>query len=96
MEKNKLKIVKYEMTFTKMTKKLFDEQEKVYRVAMISIRLDELQGRAGVMVKAGKPERNGTRITFRPAQNAEEYKNELDKIIEQGEKLGLKFEKIKK
>lgn len=37
MEKNKLKIVKYEMTFTKMTKKLFDEQEKVYRVAKYSL-----------------------------------------------------------
>ena len=96
MEKNKLKIVKYQMTFTKMTKKLFDEQEKVYRVAMISIRLDELQERAGIMVKVGKPERNGTRITFRPVQNVEEYKSELDQIIEQWKKLGLKFEKIKK
>ena len=45
--------------------------------------------------KIGKPTKNGTRMTFAPVQSAGEYEAEMQRILEDGEKLGLKFEKKK-
>ena len=51
-----------------MTKKLFDEKERIYQIAAICIRLDELQTKGAVLQKMGKPTKNGTRMTFAPVQ----------------------------
>ena len=40
---HKITIMKYQTMFPGMTKKLFDEKERFYQIAVISIRLDELQ-----------------------------------------------------
>lgn len=76
-------------------KKLFDEKERFYQIAVISIRLDELQTKGAVLQKMGKPTKSGTRMTFAPVQSAGEYEAEMQQILEDGKKLGLKFEKKK-
>ena len=80
---------------SRMTKKLFDEKERFYQITAISIRLDELQTKGAVLQKMGKPTKNGTRMTFAPVQSAGEYEAEMQRILEDGKKLGLKFEKKK-
>lgn len=75
-----------------MTKKLFDEKERMYQIAVICIRLDELQTKGAVLQKMGKLTKNGTRMTFAPVQSAGEYEAEMQRILEDGKKLGMKFE----
>ena len=43
----------------------------------------------------GKPTKSGTRMTFAPVRSAGEYEAEMQRILEDGKKLGLKFEKKK-
>lgn len=62
---HKITIMKYQTMFPGMTKKLFDEKERFYQIAVISIRLDELQTKGAVLQKMGKPTKSGTRMTFR-------------------------------
>ena len=57
--------------------------------------MDELQTKGAVLQKMGKPTKNGTRMMFTPVQSAGEYEAEMQRILEDGEKLGLKFEKKK-
>ena len=40
----------------------------------------------------GKPTKNGTKMTFAPVQSVGEYEAELQRILEDGKKLGMKFE----
>ena len=40
----------------------------------------------------GKPTKNGTKMTFAPVQSAGEYEAEMQRILEDGKKLGMKFE----
>lgn len=61
---HKITIMKYQLVFPGMTKKLFDEKERFYQITAISIRLDELQTKGAVLQKMGKPTKNGTRMTF--------------------------------
>lgn len=63
--------------FPKMTKKLFDEKERIYQITVICIRLDELQTKGAVLQKMGKPTKNGTKMTFAPVQSAGEYEAEM-------------------
>ena len=63
---HKITIMKYQTMFPRMTKKLFDEKERFYQIAVISIRLDELQTKGAVLQKMGKPTKSGTRMTFAP------------------------------
>ena len=92
---HKITIMKYQLMFPRMTKKLFDEKERFYQIAVISIRLDELQTKGAVLQKMGKPTKSGTRMTFVPVRSAGEYEAEMQRILEDGKKLGLKFEKKK-
>lgn len=91
---HKITIMKYQTMFPGMTKKLFDEKERFYQIAVISIRLDELQTKGAVLQKMGKPTKSGTRMTF-TVRSAGEYEAEMQRILEDGKKLGLKFEKKK-
>ena len=81
----KITIMKYQLMFPKMTKKLFDEKERIYQITVICIRLDELQTKGAVL-------QNGTKMTFAPVQSAGEYEAEMQRILEDGKKLGMKFE----
>lgn len=45
-----------------MTKKLFDEHENIYQIAVINIRLNELQKKGAALQKIGKPTKNGTKM----------------------------------
>ena len=67
---HKITIMKYQTMFPGMTKKLFDEKERFYQIAVISIRLDELQTKGAVLQKMGKPTKSGTRMTFAPVRSA--------------------------
>lgn len=82
--------MKYQLMFPRMTKKLFDEKERMYQIAVICIRLDELQTKGAVLQKMGKPTKNGTKMTFAPVQSAGEYEAEMQRILEDGKKLGMK------
>lgn len=75
-----------------MTKKLFDEHENIYQITVINIRLNELQKKGAALQKIGKPTKNGTKMTFAPVQSAGEYEAEMQRIMEDGKKLGMKFE----
>ena len=86
-------IMKYQMRYLKLTRKMFEEQKNLYQNALIHIRLEELQEKGACMVKCNKPTSSGTKITFRPVKNADEYQKELNKIVSDGEKLGIIFEK---
>lgn len=77
---HKITIMKYQLMFPRMTKKLFDEKERIYQITVICIRLDELQTKGAVLQKMGKPTKNGTRMTFAPVQSAGEYEAEMQKI----------------
>lgn len=90
---HKVTIMKYQMMFPRMTKKLFDEKERIYQIAAICIRLDELQTKGAVLQKMGKPTKNGTRMTFAPVQRPGECEAEMQQILEDGKKLGLEFGK---
>lgn len=89
---HKITIMKYQLMFPRMTKKLFDEKERIYQITVICIRLDELQTKGAVLQKMGKPTKNGAKMTFAPVQSAGEYEAEMQRILEDGKKLGMKFE----
>lgn len=76
-----------------MTKKLFDEHENIYQITVINIRLNELQKKGAVLQKIGKPTKNGTKMTFAPVQRPGECEAEMQRILEDGKKLGLEFGK---
>lgn len=57
--------------------------------------VDELQTKGAVLQKMGKPTKSGTRMAFAPVRSAGEYEAEMQRILEDGKKLGLKFEKKK-
>lgn len=76
-----------------MTKKLFDEHENIYQIAVINIRLNELQKKGAALQKIGKPTKNGTKMTFEPVQRPGECEAEMQQILEDGKKLGLEFGK---
>ena len=75
-----------------MTKKLFDEHESIYQITVINIRLNELQKKGAALQKIGKPTKNGTKMTFAPVRRPGEYEAEMQRILEDGKKLGMKFE----
>lgn len=79
--------------FPRMTKKLFDEKERMYQITVICIRLDELQTKGAVLQKIGKPTKNGTKMTFAPVRSTKKYEAEMQQILEDGKKLGLEFGK---
>lgn len=85
--------MKYQLMFPRMTKKLFDEHENIYQIAVINIRLNELQKKGAALQKIGKPTKNGTKMTFAPVQRPGECEAEMQQILEDGKKLGLEFEK---
>lgn len=90
---HKIKIMKYHLMFPGMTKKLFDEEERIYQIAVISIRLDELLTKGAVLQKMGKPTKNGTRMMFAKVQSDGEYEAEMQRILDDGGKLSLEFGK---
>ncbi|MEZ3435714.1 MAG: hypothetical protein K1W34_14065 [Lachnospiraceae bacterium] len=89
------RVIKYQSGYPRLNKKLFTEKTQVYKVALIYIRLDELQERGAKVLKIGKPNFGGTQITFAPVESAEEYQSELKKIISDGKEIGVEFEKVK-
>lgn len=91
--RDKITVTKYQVTFPRMTKKLFDEHENIYQITVINIRLNELQKKGAVLQKIGKPTKNGTKMTFAPVQRPGECEAEMQRILEDGKKLGLEFGK---
>ena len=88
-------VLKYQINFPALTKKFYQEKQKIYGAAIIYIRLDELQEHGAKIIKIGKPTFGGTNITFVPVKTAEEYQEELKAIMRDGEEIGLTFEKAK-
>lgn len=90
----RIRVKGYQVLYPQMCKKAFEISEELYNMALIKIRLEELQERGAFLHKIGKPTRKGTKMTFNTVNNTVEYERELQKIVDDGEKLGLKFEKI--
>lgn len=91
--KEEIKILKYQAGYPGLNKKLYVENPRAYKIALIGIRLTELQERGMKMLKTGKPNSGGTQITFIPLKSVEGYQSELEKIICDGREIGVKFEK---
>lgn len=89
----KIRILEYQATYPGLNKKISVENQKAYKIALICIRLTELQEKGMKILKTGKPNSGGTQITFIPVKSEEEYQSELEKIICDGGKIGVKFEK---
>ena len=62
-------IIKYQVCFTKLTKKVQDHDPDFYAKAIIAIRLTELQEETAYMVKCNKANSGGTKITFAPVRS---------------------------
>ena len=90
---HKITVTKYQVTFPRMTKKLFDEHENIYQITVINIRLNELQKKGAALQKIGKPTKNGTKMTFAPVRSTKKYEAEMQQILEDGKKLSLEFGK---
>ena len=90
------RVIRYQSGYPGLNKKFFSESPQAYKVALIHIRLDELQERCAKVVKIGKPNFSGTQITFAPVESAEEYRSEMEKIISDGKEIGIEFEKTKR
>ena len=84
-------IIKYQVCFTRLTKRLQEFNPIFYDRAIIQVRLQELQEEFSYMVKCNKAHSSGTKITFVPVRSVEEYKDKLREIIADGEKLGMEF-----
>ena len=54
------RIIRYQLSFPALNKKLYEKFEKEYNVAVIQIRLDELQEKGAKLTKIGKPTFGGT------------------------------------
>lgn len=74
---------------------MFQEYHSVTYRRIAQLIVDELQTKGAVLQKMGKPTKSGTRMTFAPVRSAGEYEAEMQRILEDGKKLGLKFEKKK-
>lgn len=88
------RVIKYQSGYPGLSKKLFTENPQVYRVALIYIRLDELQERGAKILKVGKPNFGGTQITFVPVESVEEYRSELERIILDGKEIGAELVEV--
>ena len=92
---SEISVTKYQIDFSKMTRNLYEQNQELYQKALVHIRLNELQKKGAYMIRCNKATNKGTKITFAPTQNEEEYQKELERIISDGEKIGLKFEAVK-
>ena len=85
-------VLKYQVEYPRLNKKTFETMLDMCEIAIINIRLDELQTKMAYMVKRNKPTRSGMKITFAPVKDMDQYAKELCRIIQDGEALGMKFE----
>lgn len=74
-----------------LDKDLFEKAKVIYEQLLVDVRLKELQKTGGYMVKRNKPTRKGTKIKFEVVKNKNQYLEELNRIIKDGEVLGLSF-----
>lgn len=88
----KVTVAGYQTLFKLLTKKRYEQDRTLFDKAVILIRLDELQARAMRMRRINKPTYQGTKITFEAVKNTDEYNAELQRIVVEGEHLGLNFE----
>lgn len=88
------RLIKYQFVFPQLTKRLYENKRRIYDLAVISIRLEELQEKGARIVKINKPGAHGTAIMFDVVETEKEYQEAYDEIIRDGEALGLKFEKV--
>lgn len=89
------RVIRYQSGYSWLNKKFFAEKPKAYKVALIYIRLEELQEKGAKVLKIGKPNSRGTQITFAPVESVEEYQSELERIISDGKEIWVESEKVK-
>lgn len=82
-----VRVLKYEFINPKMNKKLFEENRKIYDKLIIFIRVDELNNKCAYLVKVNKPNRSGTKFTFKPCETHDEWEREFDRLKEDAEKM---------
>lgn len=85
----KITLLSYQMTFSGLTKKLYEETPEVYEKAAIIIRAHELVRVRAKMRRKNKPNTNGTKFTFEALKENEEIIQEAKRINEESIKLGL-------
>ena len=85
---------KAEITYTKLTKELFELDEITYKKCLVLIRKRELTRAAMRIKKINKPTRNGTRIVFELISSIEEGINETIDIYQTINKLNMSDEEL--
>lgn len=86
-----VKIIRYQMTYPKLSRQLAKNDPKTYAMMMVIIRFQELRKRAAYMTRCNKPtRRGGTTITFEVVKDAKQFQEEWNKCIEDGR--GITFE----
>ena len=88
-EKMKVTIIQYQKIYKNLNKKLYETNRKMYDQSLIVLRLIALENNCAYMVKAGKPQKNGTKVTFSVAETAEQYQEEIQKLTEDAKKNGF-------
>lgn len=76
-----IKLVGFAADYTGLTKKLYEEDKKMYYVCLFIIRLQKLKEWMKVK-NIGKPTRNGTRISFTNIESKNDFEKEC-KILKE-------------
>lgn len=88
-----IKTIRYQIQYKEMTKKMYITKPNTYNLAILLLRLEELQNKGARMVKQGKPYLSGTNLTFEVMQKAEEVDAAIKELCEDARKYDLELEK---
>ena len=84
-----LKLLGYKITFQGLRKDLFDDQQMMFRRAVLIIRAKELQEKKAKMVRMYKPNKRGTRFEFKRLESNEEIIQEVEIINSESVRLEM-------
>lgn len=84
-----MRVIKYQMNYRYLNKKMYETNRKLYDQVLILLRLSNLQNKCAYMVRANKPRTSGTKVTFAVVENTEQYRKEIQKLTEDAKKNGF-------
>lgn len=91
----KATLYEYQIQYTKLTKKLYEEKRDVYDIAMIVFQIDELN-KGAYMRKMNKPNSKGTAVTYRMCKTPEELIQKINLLEQDAAKIGITIERSDK
>ena len=85
-----VQIISLQKTYVVLTKELQDKLPVIYNKLLIICKAYALKDDCCKVTKVYRAGKSGTKMTLRPIRDAEEYKQEIDKLIEEVKELGVK------